>query len=126
MPPPGGHCQDGETRGVTVGLHWTRTEEFLEERRRIRKLGVQIAPNLCHRSLGKQQTKEAEFTEDQDCVAGARSGQQPGDQDISIDANKDWFSLLGRGHPGLSGKASALDAVVPSRPPAAGRRAGEG
>jgi hypothetical protein len=31
--------------------------------------------------------KKPELAEDQDGVAGARAGQQPGDQDVSIDTN---------------------------------------
>jgi hypothetical protein len=106
---------------------WTGTapRKRLEERRGFRELGGQIPSNLPHRGLGEDQTKKAQFPENQDGVASARAGQQPGDQDVSIDADEYRLSLLGPGHPDPSRKAFALDANVPSRPRAVGRRAAE-
>jgi len=111
--------------GRPVDLDWNRAEELLEERRSFRELGGQIPSNFPHRSLGEDQTKEAQLAENQDGVAGARAGQQPGDQDVSIDADEYRLSLLGPGHPDPSGKAFALDANVPSRQRAVERRAPE-
>ena len=61
------------------------TEELLEEWRGLGELRREIPPDLGHGGLRKHQTKEAELAEDQDRVAGARAGQQSGDQDVSID-----------------------------------------
>jgi hypothetical protein len=108
-----------------VDLDRNRAEELLEERRGFRELGGQIPSNLPHRGLGEDQTKKAQFPENQDGGAGVRAGQQPGDQDVSIDADKYRLSLLGPGHPDPSRKAFALDANIPSRPRAVGRRAAE-
>src|SRR5262245_21226583 len=108
-----------------VDLDGTHAEELLEERRGFRELAGQISSNLPHRGLGEDQTKEAKFPEYQNGVAGARAGQEPGDQDVSIDADEYRLSLLGPGHPDPSRKAFALDANVASRPRAAGRRAAE-
>ena len=71
-----------------VDLDWNRAEELLEERRGFRELGGQIPSNLRHGGLGQHHTKEAKLAENQDRVAGTRAGQEPGDQDISIDTNK--------------------------------------
>jgi len=111
--------------GRPVDLGWNRAEELLEERHSFRELGGQIPSNLSYRGLGEDQMKEAQLAENQDGVAGARAGQQPGDQDVSIDADEYRLSLLGPGYPDPSGKAFALDANVPSRPRAVGRRAAE-
>ena len=108
-----------------VDLDGNRAEELLEERRGFRELGGQIPSNLPHRGLGEDQTKEAQFPENQEGVAGARARQQPGDQDVSIDADEYRLSLLGPGYSDPSGKAFALDPNAPSRPRAVGRRAAE-
>jgi hypothetical protein len=70
-----------------VNLDWNGAEEFLEERRGLGELSSEIPPDLHHGGLGEDETKEAKFAEDQDRVAGARAGQQSGDQDVSSDAN---------------------------------------
>ena len=70
-----------------VDLNWNRAEELLEERRGLRELGGQVPSNFNHGGLGEHQTKEAKLAENQDAVAGARAGQQSGNQNISIDAN---------------------------------------
>jgi hypothetical protein len=70
-----------------VNLGWNGAEEFLEERRGFGELGGEIPPDLHHGGLGEDEPKEAKLAENQDRVAGARAGQQSGDQDVSIDAN---------------------------------------
>ena len=65
-----------------------RAEELLEERGRLRKLGGQIPSGFVHGDLGEHQTKKAKLAEDQDRVAGARAGQQTGDQDVRVDTNE--------------------------------------
>jgi hypothetical protein len=74
-------------RGRAVDQNWGRADELLEERRGLGELSGQVSANFSHGGLGEHQTKEAQLPENQDRVAGARAGQQSGDQDISIDAN---------------------------------------
>jgi hypothetical protein len=70
-----------------MDLNRNSAEERFEERRGLRELGGQIPSDLRHGGLGKYKTKEAKLAENQNRVAGARAGQQSGNQDISIDAN---------------------------------------
>jgi len=63
-------------------------EELLEERGGVREFGGQVPPDLRHGGLREHQTKEAKLAENQDRVAGARAGQQPGDQDVSIETDR--------------------------------------
>jgi hypothetical protein len=74
------HCR-------AMDLDRNRAEELLEEWGGFRELGGQIPADLRHGSLGKHQTKEAKLAKNQNRVAGARAGQQSGDQDVSIDTN---------------------------------------
>jgi len=70
-----------------MDLNGDRAKELLEQRGGLRKLGDEVPSDLRHGGLGEHQTEEAELAENQDRVAGARAGQQSGDQDVSIDAN---------------------------------------
>jgi hypothetical protein len=71
----------------TLDLDRDGTEELLEEWRGLGEFRGEIPPDFRHGGFRKHETKEPEFTEDQDRVAGARAGQQPGNQDVSIDTN---------------------------------------
>jgi hypothetical protein len=55
---------------------------------RRQEFGGQVPPDLGHGGLREHQTKEAKLAENQDRVAGARAGQQPGDQDVSIETDR--------------------------------------
>ena len=70
-----------------MDLDWNRAEELFEERGSFRELRGQVPPHLRHGGLREHETKEAKLAKDQDRVAGARAGQQSGDQDVSIDTN---------------------------------------
>ena len=63
--------------GRPVDLDGHRAEELLEEWRDFRELGGKTPSNLLHRGLGEDQTKEAQFAENQDRVAGTRAQQRP-------------------------------------------------
>jgi hypothetical protein len=119
-------CSFTVVRCRTVDLERSCAEELLEERGGLGKLGGQVPADLRHDGLGEHQTKEAKLPEHQDRVAGARAGQQAGDQDVSIDTDGWWLSLLGWGHPDPSRIAFALGADAPSRQRDAARLAGEG
>jgi hypothetical protein len=71
---------------------------LLEEQRGLGEFGGKVASNFYHRGLGKDQSQETKFAEDEDRVAGASAGEQTGDQDISIDADSSRLSLLWPGH----------------------------
>jgi hypothetical protein len=70
-----------------VDLDRDDTKELLEEWRGLGEFRREIPPNFRHGGFRKHETKEPELDEDQDRVAGARAGQQSGDQDVSIDTN---------------------------------------
>jgi len=70
-----------------ANLGWHGAEEFLEERHGLGELGGEISPDLRHAGLREDETKEVKLAENQDRVAGARAGQESGDQDVSIDTN---------------------------------------
>ena len=71
----------------TVDLEGNHAEELLEEQGGLGELGGQVPSDLRHGGFGEYQTKEAKLAENENRVAGARAGQQAGDQDVSIDAN---------------------------------------
>jgi hypothetical protein len=71
----------------TVDLERDGAEELLEERRGLGELRREVSTDLRHGGLGKHQTKEAKLAKHEDRVAGARAGQQPGDQNVSIDTD---------------------------------------
>ncbi len=72
----------------TVDLEGNHAEELLEEQGGLGELGGQVPSDLRHGGFGEYQTKEAKLAENENRVAGARAGQQAGDQDVSIDANR--------------------------------------
>jgi hypothetical protein len=84
-----GECARSLTvlRCRTVDLERDGSKELAEERSGLRELRGQIPSDLVHGSLGNHQSKEAELTEYQDRVAGARAGQQAGDQDVRVDTD---------------------------------------
>jgi hypothetical protein len=60
---------------------------LFEERHGVRELRGQITSDLRHGRLGEHQTNKAYLAQDQNRVAGARAGQQSGNQNVSIDTN---------------------------------------
>jgi hypothetical protein len=70
-----------------VDLGRDGAEELVEERRGLGELRRETPPDFRYGGLRKHETKEPDLAEDQAGVAGARAGQQPGDQDVSVDTN---------------------------------------
>jgi hypothetical protein len=58
-------------RRRTVDLDRDRAQEFLEQRRGFGKLRGQVSADFVYGGLGQHQTQKADFTEDQNRVAGA-------------------------------------------------------
>ena len=59
------------TRSGTVDLNCDRAEECFEQWSGLGELSGQVPANFCDGDLGQYQTQEADFTEDQDRMAGA-------------------------------------------------------
>ena len=95
-----------------------RAEKLLEERHGLRELHRKVGPDFFDDRLGEHEGEEADLPEDQDRVTRARAGQEAGDQDVGVEADRDRLSLPGPARQDPSATAYGPVGDAPSPRPA--------